>query len=56
MEKEFREFILTLDAEIKEGVRAEVALRRVVASAAESIRQKEISSVATPEQIPNGVP
>jgi hypothetical protein len=35
------EFILALDAEITEGARAEVALRRVVVRMAERIRQKE---------------
>jgi hypothetical protein len=38
---EFQEFVLALDDEIKDGVRAEVALRRIVTKAAESIRQRE---------------
>jgi len=37
---EFDAFILAIDEEIKSGVRAEVALRRVVTERAEKIRER----------------
>ncbi len=40
MKGEFEEFILAIDSAIKDGARAEQALRTVVTHMAESIRQR----------------